>query len=215
MNKERPMRKHLLFDMDGTLTDSMPVYTEAITRVLKEDGAAVPEDIVRLTAPMTIGEILDVMLSLGCKGDRRSLAARLDMRQAYASDVRLKRGVKDFLTRQKEKGTRMFVVTGCPKACCVPCLRSNGILDLFDHIYTTDDFDAPKHQMGIYIALCQLQGISPTDVTFFDDNLLALRAAKAAGMEVIGVADESERDDEEAIRKEADGFLESFEELLD
>ena len=209
------MRKILLFDMDGTLTDSMPVYNDAIRRVLEEDGAEIPADIVRLTAPMTVDEILETLLSLGCKGDKASLIARLDMRSAYAKDVELKPGVMDFLVKKKDEGCRLFVVTGSPKACCIPCLRHNGVLPFFEHVYTTDDFDTAKHQPGIYIALCQMHGIPTTDVTFFDDNLLALRAAKAAGMEVIGVADPSEAEDEDAIRAEADGFITGFEELVE
>ena len=207
------MRNILLFDMDGTLTDSMPVYNNEIRRVLTEDGARIPEDIVRLTAPMTVDEILDTLLSLGCKGDRDSLKARLDFRAVYANEVPLKPEVKAFLLKQKEAGRRLFVLTGSPHSCSAPCLRRNGILPLFEHVYSTDDFGTGKHNPGIYIALCQLHGFNPGEVTFFDDNLSALRAAKAAGMEVIGVADESEKDDEDAIRAEADGFITGFGEL--
>lgn len=209
------MRKILLFDMDGTLTDSMPVYSERILAVMKEDGAEIPEDIVRFTAPMTVEQILDTLLELGCKGSRMSLIARLDMRSAYANEVPLKPGVKEFLLKKKEEGCRLFVLTGSPHACSAPCLRHNGVLELFDHVYSTDDFGAPKNKPGIFTAVCQLQGISPAEVTFFDDNLLALRAAKEAGMEVIGVFDPSEAEDEEAIRAEADGFITGFTELLE
>lgn len=208
------MRKILLFDMDGTLTDSMSVYNDEIRRVLEEDDARIPEDIVRLTAPMTVEEILDTLLSLGCKGDQASLKARLDFREAYANEIPLKPGVKAFLRKKKEEGCRMFVLTGSPHACAVPCLRRNGVLPLFEHVYSTDDFGTGKHNPGIYIALCQLHGFTANQVTFFDDNLSALTAAKRAGMEVIGVSDPSEAEDEEAIRAAADGFITGFEELL-
>ena len=208
------MRKILLFDMDGTLTDSMPVYNREIRRVLEEDGAEIPEDIVRLTAPMTVDEIFDTLLALGCKGDHASLLARLDFRDAYANDVMLKPGVKEFLEKKKAEGCRLFVLTGSPHACSAPCLRHNGILPLFEHVYSTDDFGTGKHNPGIYIALCQLHGFNPNEVTFFDDNYSALLAAKRAGMEVIGVADECEAEDEDAIRAAADGFIAGFDELL-
>ena len=208
------MRKNLLFDMDGTLTDSMPAYNNEIRRVLEEDGGEIPEDIVRLTAPMTVDEILETLLSLGCKGDKDSLKARLDFRDAYANDILLKPGVKEYLFQKKKEGCRLFVLTGSPHSCAVPCLRHNGVLELFEHVYSTDDFGTGKHNPGIYIALCQLHGFNTNEVTFFDDNLSALLAAKRAGMEVIGVSDPSEAEDEDEIRAAADGFIRGFEELL-
>ena len=208
------MRKILLFDMDGTLTDSMPVYAGAIEGVLREDGGTVPEDLVTRTAAMTLEEVLDTLLSLGCKGDRASLAARLDVRRLYAEKVPLKSGVKAFLEQKKSEGCRLLVVTGSPHSCADPCLRHNGVLPLFDHVYTTSDFDAPKYLPGIYLSICELQGFSPADVTFFDDNLRAIRAARAAGMEVIGVADPANAAEEDAIRAAAHGFIQSFDELL-
>lgn len=208
------MKKVLLFDMDGTLTDSMSAYAEAIQSVLREDGGEIPEDLVLRTATMTIPEILDTLLSLGCKGDRDSLIQRLDLRPLYAEKVALKPGVKAFLEQKKKEGHRLMVLTGSPHSCCVPCLRRSGVLPLFDHVYTTDDFNAPKNLPGIYYALCQLQGVDPAEVTFFDDNLAALRAAKRAGMEVIGVADPSGEADWDDIQALCDRTVNSFEDEL-
>ncbi|MBQ3866251.1 MAG: HAD family phosphatase [Clostridia bacterium] len=208
------MRKILLFDMDGTLTDSMPVYASAIEGVLREDGGEIPEGLVTRTATMTVEEVLDTLLSLGCKGDRASLAARLDMRALYAEKVPLKPGVKTFLEKKKSEGCRLLVITGSPHACADPCLRRNGVLPLFDHVYTTSDFDAPKYLPGIYLAICDLQGFSPADVTFFDDNARALAAARSAGMEAIGVADAANSGEEDAVRAAADSYIESFADLI-
>ena len=204
------MRKILLFDMDGTLTDSMPVFSRIVLGVMKEDGARIPDGIIRRMSPMALDEFLDLMMELGCKGDRESLIPRLDMRAAYANEVPLKPGVEAFLKRMKEEGHRLFVLTGSPHANADPCLMHNGVFSLFDRVYNTGDFGMSKHTPEIYHALCRREGFTPADVTFFDDNLGALTAARQAGMEVIGVADDADAEDEGAIRALADGYVESF-----
>ena len=94
-----------------------------------------------------------------------------------------------------------------------PCLKRLGVYDLFDHIWSCEDFGTTKADPGIYHMAAERIGCAVEDVWFLDDNLGADTTAKAAGMRVCGVYDDSSREYESEIRRIADAYIEDFSQI--
>jgi FMN phosphatase YigB (HAD superfamily) len=94
-----------------------------------------------------------------------------------------------------------------------PCLKRVGLFDLFDNVWSCEDFGTGKTNPEIYRAAALRIGSTITDITFLDDNINADRTAKTAGMPVIAVYDDTSRDDEPAMRDLCDGYIRDFFEL--
>jgi FMN phosphatase YigB (HAD superfamily) len=87
------------------------------------------------------------------------------------------------------------------------------LTDIFDNIWSTDDFGTGKNDPEIYRMAAQRIGTSVEEITFLDDNVNADRAAKLSGVKVIGVYDDSTKSDESQMRMIADGYIHNFIEL--
>jgi FMN phosphatase YigB (HAD superfamily) len=95
-----------------------------------------------------------------------------------------------------------------------PCLKRLGIYDIFDNVWSCDDFKTTKANPEIYRMAAEKIGVSVEDVSFLDDNYNADKTAKSAGMRVVGVYDESSREYVEEMKALCDGYIYNFKELM-
>ena len=89
-----------------------------------------------------------------------------------------------------------------------------GVYELFDHVWSSDDFGMKKSEPEIYHAAAKRLGADISEITFFDDNLQALQTAKRAGLRTVGVFDASSEDCAEEIKATADRYILTFGESL-
>ena len=94
-----------------------------------------------------------------------------------------------------------------------PCVKRLGIGDLFENIWSCDDFGTTKADPAIYQLAAERLGVVVEDVLFLDDNLNADQTAKTAGMQVCGVYDDSSKDYVEEIKAVTDYYIYDFAEL--
>ena len=212
------MRHTYIFDFDGTLVDSMPSWAEKVLNILRECGVAYPSDIINTVTPLGdrgtaeyFRDALGVPLSL------EEMFARMDAfaLPKYRDEIGIKDGVREYLARLKAAGCTLHVLTASPHKMVDPCLRRLGIFDWFDNVWSTDDFGMVKSDTAIYRAAAERIGVDVSDAVFFDDNLTAIRTARAAGMYTVGVYDASSDALAEQIRGAADRYVYSLEELPD
>ena len=212
------MRHTYIFDFDGTLVDSMPSWAEKVLNILRECGVAYPSDIINTVTPLGdrgtaeyFRDALGVPLSL------EEMFARMDAfaLPKYRDEIGIKDGVREYLARLKAAGCTLHVLTASPHKMVDPCLRRLGIFDWFDNVWSTDDFGMVKSDTAIYRAAAERIGGDVSDAVFFDDNLTAIRTARAAGMHAVGVYDASSDALAEQIRGAADRYVYSLEELPD
>ncbi len=202
--------KAALFDFDGTLVDSMPTWGKKVLRILELSGITPPEGILRILTPLgDIGSMRYFKEHFGVTMTEEEMLREMDSYAVpkYANDILLKDDVLPYLTALRQKGVRLFVLTASPRQCFVPCLAHVGALDLFEEAWSCEDFGTVKSNPDIYRMAAERMGVDVSDITFFDDNIIALRTAKAAGLRTVGVFDESSREDEDAIRKITDEYV--------
>lgn len=206
-----------LFDFDGTLVDSMPTYTSVMLRILNENNILYAKDIIKTITPLGINGAAEYYINtLGINKSKEELIDIMKsyMLEAYYNTIPAKENVISVLTELKNRGDSLNVLTASPHITLDACLKRLGIYDLFDNVWSCDDFNTTKANPDIYVMAAKLLNKNIEDIWFLDDNLGADMTAKTAGMNVCGVYDDSSKDYAEEIKSIADDYIYDFSELL-
>lgn len=206
-----------LFDFDGTLVDSMPSYISAMLRIPKEYGIGYGEDLIKIITPLGYaGAASYYVKELGVPLPKEEIVRRMKeyAYEQYAFHIEAKPEVIETLRHLKEKGADLHILTASPHAVLDVCLSRLGIVELFDNVWSADDFGTTKADPNIYKMAAGRIGKSPEDILFLDDNLNALKTAADAGMGTCGVYDDSSLEYTEEIRAVAEDYVRTFGELL-
>jgi HAD superfamily hydrolase (TIGR01509 family) len=210
------MKKTYLFDFDGTLVDSMPTFGAVMIRILDERGIAYSEDILKIITPLGYRGTAEYFRTLGVKESVDELIEIMNTqaRYEYENNIPAKTGVEDTLKEMKALGYSLNVLTASPHIALDPCLKRLGLWELFDKVWSCDDFGTTKSDPEIYKMAADRMGVAVGDVVFVDDNINAVKTAKQVGMISIGIFDESSAEYVDEFKKTADGYAMQFEELL-
>ena len=209
--------KGVIFDLDGTLVDSMWVWSQIDVDYLKMKGYSMPENLRNEISHLSFSQTavyfkenfnLDDPIEK-ISEDWHSMAF-----DHYANNVKLKLGVKDFLNSLKSFNIKIALATSNSIPLLEACLKNNGIYDYFDSITTTDEVSNGKDCPDVYLLAANKLGINPSDCLVFEDILPAVQSAKAANMKVIAVEDNDCVDSKEDLIKYADKYIYSFVDLL-
>jgi len=206
-----------LFDFDGTLVDSMPTYISAMLRILDENHIAYGDDIVKIITPLGFNGTAEYFIGeLGLDMPKEPLVALMKeyMKDAYFHTIPAKANVIPVLRELKRRGARLNVLTASPHLTLDACLKRLGIFDLFENVWSCDDFNTTKADPNIYTMAAARLDAPVEKVLFLDDNLNADITAKTAGMQVCGVYDESSKDYIEEMKAATDYYIYDFQELL-
>ncbi|MBE7091321.1 MAG: HAD family phosphatase [Clostridiales bacterium] len=205
-----------LFDFDGTLVDSMPTYIAVMLRVLDENGISYGEDIVKIVTPLGYKGTAEYYQKLGVRMSVEEIIALFDAyaKKEYTENVQAKVSVKEALTQMKARGDKLNVLTASPHVMLDPCLRRLGMYELFDNVWSCDDFKTTKANPEIYKMAAEKMGAPIQEIIFLDDNFNALKTAKAAGMRVFGVYDASSESYREEIQGITERYIENFSQLV-
>ena len=208
--------KTYLFDFDGTLVNSMPTFSSVMIRILDEYGIKYGEDIIKIITPLGYGGTAKYFRELGIDRTEEELVATMNeyARPDYENVIPAKEGVIETLREMKARGASLNVLTASPHMMLDPCLRRLGIYDLFDNVWSSDDFGTTKSDPEIYKMAAARLGTDVESVIFVDDNVNAVRTARTAGALAYGIFDESSADSVEEMKDVSVRYLEKFEELL-
>ena len=113
----------------------------------------------------------------------------------------------------KARGDDLNILTASPHAMLDPCLKRLGVYDLFSHVWSCEDFGTTKADPGIYHRAAEQMGRKVEEVWFLDDNPGADATAKAAGMRVCGVYDDSSAEYTQQMREICDANIEDFSQI--
>ena len=208
--------KNYLFDFDGTLVDSMPTYGALMLRILDENGISYGDDIIKIITPLGFIGTAEYFIGMGLKKSRDELVATMNEYAIYeyTNNIPAKQNVISTLRKLKESGASLNVLTASPHATLDPCLKRIGIYDIFDNVWSCDDFGTTKADPKIYTAAAKKIGAPVGEILFIDDNLGADKTAKSAGMKVCGIYDDSSRDYIDEMKAATDHYVFDFSEIL-
>jgi len=208
--------KTYLFDFDGTLVDSMPTYVSVMLRILDENHIAYGEDLVKIITPLGFRDTAKYFIEMGLDLPHEAIVARMGQYavEEYTHRVPAKKNVIDVLQRLKARGDSLNVLTASPHKTLDPCLKRLAIWELFDNVWSCEDFGTNKADPAIYHMAAEKLGRRVEEVIFLDDNYNADRTAKEAGMQVYGVYDEFSKEYVEEIKAVTDAYIYDFSELM-
>ena len=208
--------KTYLFDFDGTLVDSMPTYVSVMLRILEETGTPYEKDIVKIITPLGFKDTAKYFIKIGVPLTYDEIVMRMGKYalHEYVHNIEAKPEVIETLKALRAEGHSLNVLTASPHITLDPCLKRIGIFDMFDNVWSCDDFATNKSNPEIYRMAAERLGCNVQDVIFLDDNYNADKTAKSAGMYVIGVYDASSDEFVDEIKSVTDDYIVSFSELL-
>lgn len=209
--------KAAIFDLDGTLIDSMWVWEQIDIDYLSSRGKSIPkglkEKINHLSFKQTAEYFKDnfkLVESIEEIMDCWHLMAY----EHYSKNVRLKVGALEFLEKLKSLGIKIGLATSNSTPLLEAALHANNIYDLFDAITITDEVKRSKANPDIYLLSAKKLNVSPEDCMVFEDILAAVEGAKLAGMRVTGVFDKSAEHQKNDLLEKCDYYIQDFRDLL-
>ncbi len=211
------MLKRLVFDFDGTLVDSMRQWAGKMLNVLHVYGVDYPSDIIKTVTPLGDRGTAEYFIStFGIDATPEVLIGMMDEYaiKEYTYNIPAKETVIDTLGKLKEMGYSLNILTASPHRMLDVCLKRVGIYDMFDNVWSCDDFGTTKGDVGIYHSVAERLGTTAENCVFLDDNINALTVAKQSGMRVVGVYDQSSDGMQAEIADISDGYIYVMEELL-
>lgn len=208
--------KAAIFDMDGTLIDSMGEWRKLNISFLTGHGITPTADeeaeLYAMSGAMAAAYVRD---HFGVDTDYSRLLERSTrmMEPVYRAGVPFKPGAAQYVKRLHERGVKCVVATATPANLALLALNRLGLVSDLDYIFSTDMVGGGKSDPAFYDRLCAMIGEKKEDCVMFEDALYAMRGARAAGLGVIGVTDGTNRHDREAIVALCDRVIDSYDEL--
>jgi len=208
--------KAFLFDMDGTLIDSMPTFASVILNILDDKGFEYQDDFIKIITPLGLKGTADYCIQQGLDISQQEMLSLMieNMKGEYANNIPAKSNVISTLKSLKEYGYSLNVLTASPHDTLDPCLKRLGVWKLFDFIWSCEDFGTTKSDANIYRMAAEQIGVDIAEILFLDDNCNACLSAKNAGIGVCGVYDESSAEYEAEMRSITDLYIKDFSELM-
>ena len=203
-----------IFDMDGTLIDSMVFWKNLAIEYLTIKGVAqIPEDILEQIKPMTMSESAALFQQkFGLSGNPEAeMNAMMDAH--YRNDIPLKPGVREYLQTLRSRGVRMCVASATAEPLMEACLTRLEIRDYFEFLLSCETVGAGKRSPLVYQESAKSLNAAPAEIAVYEDALYALQTAKEAGYYVVGVYDDSTAKNWQFIEKLADEIILNWEEI--
>ena len=211
------MSEICVFDLDGTLVDSMSYFAAGLLKILDEAGIPYDDGIVETITPLGYVASAELFRSMGVEATVEEMVAQMkeNLVYEYSNNIKLKPYVGDFLRQLKMQGARLFVLTASPHVVTDICLKNNGVYDLFEQIWSVDDFGMTKSELELFDAVAKKIDCKPQEINYFEDNLTAVTNAALSQYKVYGVLDMQQPEDIEQIKELSDIFVYSYKDLLD
>ncbi|MDF7663741.1 HAD family phosphatase [Bifidobacterium sp. ESL0763] len=206
--------KAAIFDLDGTLLDSMDVWHQVDVDFFASRGLTLTDDYMNAVSAMKPDEVARYTIErYGLDDVPGELSALWDgmVLEAYGSTVEAKPHAVEYLDHLKASGAKLAVATSLSPKVRGVAMRHVGIDGCFDEVVSVEDTQAAsKSSPEVYLLAASRLGVRPEDCTVFEDLLTAVRTAKAAGMHVWAMEDSYSAGNRPAIARIADGVIDDF-----
>ncbi len=210
-------KKAVIFDLDGTVIDSMWMWKAIDIEYLGRFGIPLPPDLQKRISGMSFSETavffkeeFSIPDSLDkIKADWNDMAM-----DKYRYEVTTKPGVEEFLKELKRRGIKTGIATSNSKELADAVLEALRLTPYFDEVHMSCEVKTGKPAPDIYLLVAEYLKTDPKDCLVFEDVPEGIRAGKAAGMTVCAVEDAFSEKDREEKKQLADFYIDSFEEVL-
>ncbi len=209
-------KEAVIFDMDGSLVDSMWVWKDIDIEYLGRFGLDIPDDLQQEIEGMSFTETARYFRDrFGL--DRSVEQIRADWNEMawdkYRSRVMLKPGAREFLDYCRSQGIKLGIATSNSREIVDMVMEARGVADYFSCITTACEAKKGKPAPDVYLLTAQQLSVDPKNCLVFEDIVFGIQAGKAAGMEVCAVDDAYSAYQEAEKRSLADYYIKDFREI--
>lgn len=207
--------QYWIFDMDGTLTDSMGIWDKVPFQLLSMYGRTPKPGLREQLLPLGMAETSRFMIrEYALPLDEAGFSAKTqEAIRALYKTVDLKPGVRELLARLKAQGARLCICSNTWQPMCEEVLGRLGILPYFEFVLSAQDGFTKKEPAIFLESMRRLGAGRPDECVVCEDAVHAARTARRAGFPVIGIADYYSRADEPELRTLCVQFLAGWPEL--
>lgn len=213
------MIKGVIFDLDGTLIDSMSVWCSIDRAFLRENGVTdPPDDLSDRLKKMTVGESAQYFIDrFGLELTKEYIISRIEelVRIEYEERIPLKPGACELLELLDEKGIPFGIATATYRQLAEAVLKRHNIADRFSFLLTDAEYPRGKRFPDIFLGGAERLGCAPAEILVAEDSLHSIRTAAAAGFVTVGVYDDFSAPDREMIEAAADRYVMSLDGIKD
>ena len=206
--------KVAIFDMDGTLLDSMPGWQTVGQRYLAEKGLTAYSDLrekVKTLSPVETAAFFQREYNIMDTPEEIMAGVNRQVERNYTEMAQVKPGVVEVLNWLKEQGVRMCIATATDRYLVEIGLKRLQLLPYFEKIFTCTEIGKGKSEPHIFQTAMESLGGEFDNTIIFEDALHAVKTAKDAGFTVAAVYDASAAEDAEEIRGLADWYVDGLE----
>ncbi|MBR2509185.1 MAG: HAD family phosphatase [Lentisphaeria bacterium] len=203
-------QKYAIFDMDGTLVDSMQYWRNILSEYLQ---MPVSKEYAEKIAAMTITESITLTIQeFKLKKSSRVIFDEISeiMYHHYINDIPLKAGVAEYLHKLRQNDVRMCIASASPVTLIWAVAAHHKITDNFEFFCSTEDGFPDKREPDIFLYCAAKFGAEPQESTVFEDSFSAIKSAKKANFNVVAVYDDTQKEYWDEIIKTADRYKISF-----
>lgn len=214
-------KKAVLFDLDGTVVDSMNVWPSIDREYLKAHGvemtALIREKLQKEVEGSSMTEIAEYFRSEFAINKDTDIIINEWNEMAYdkyCNSVTLKPNVDLFIRYLKDNEYKIGLCTSNSRVLAEAVLKKYGLLDCFDVVLCGCDGISGKPAPDIYLKAAENLGIEPDECIVFEDLVVGIKAGKAAGMKVCAVYDSFSKYQDEEKQKLSDYYIEDYNEII-
>lgn len=207
--------KGIIFDLDGTLIDSMSVWDHVGKDFLIGQGIHPPQDLNDRIKNMSFEQSARYFEdAFGLSLTVKEIIAEFNRlaEHQYKYFISLKPYVREFLEKAKKRDIKMCIATANDKILTTYVLNRSNSTHYFEFILTSEEVGSGKDNPEIYKQAARKLGYPIEDIVVFEDALYCIKTAKSIGLDVVGVDDPSSKE-QEAIKGYSDYFINSFQDL--
>lgn len=207
----------IIFDIDGTLIDSMWIWTDIDDIFLKKYNLTQPEGFHEGMEGKSYSETAQYFLDLfpELPHTRQELEDEWNQMafEIYTKEIPLKKGAFDFIAEMHREGKKLGIATSNSRNLAEGTLENNGILKYFHSVWTSDEAKAGKPSPEVYLRVAESLNVDPARCLVFEDVPKGIMAGKNAGMKVCAVEDPFSKPQEILKRELADYYIQDYDDI--
>lgn len=209
--------KGAIFDVDGTILDSMGVWGNITSTFFKQCGIVISDEDLLKFQEMSFEESLPIVQSkyLSDMSFEEMLNGFMKLvAYEYANNIPAKDGVCEYIRSLHESGIKIAVATSGFKELCHAALKRIGIFDMIDDFAFSQEIGKGKTSPDVYLTAAERIGIPPEECMVFEDILTGIITAKSVGFMTTAIEDATNTHDKERLIQHSDHYITGWNELL-